>query len=142
MAYSDRESALEDKVKYLEDRAERAEAEVERLRGVLTEISRPKRGGIEANDSDEEWLEYLLGALYRERAAARAALAGTPSGEASEQKPPSILPPEREFVWTNQAYTMRVAEAVREACFREWASMLGGDLLSEVDIAAVVKGVR
>ena len=49
-------------------------AEVERLREALREIARPKRGGIEANDSDEEWLEYLRGALERERATARAAL--------------------------------------------------------------------
>lgn len=46
-----------------------------RLHAALTEIARPKRGGIEANDSDEEWIEYLRRALEREQATARAALA-------------------------------------------------------------------
>lgn len=49
-------------------------AEVERLRAVLAEIARPKRGGIEASDSDEDWIEYLRGALDRERQTARNAL--------------------------------------------------------------------
>lgn len=53
-----------------------ARAEVKRLREALAEIARPKRGGIEANDSDEDWIEYLRGALERERSTARAALAG------------------------------------------------------------------
>jgi hypothetical protein len=46
-----------------------------RLHDALTEIARPKRGGIEANDSDEEWVEYLRKALEREQSTARAALA-------------------------------------------------------------------
>lgn len=48
---------------------------------ALAEIARPKRGGIEANDTDEAWIEYLSMALERERSTARAALLlarGTP----------------------------------------------------------------
>lgn len=50
-------------------------AQRDELAEALREIARPKRGGIEANDSDEEWIEYLRKALERERATARAALA-------------------------------------------------------------------
>lgn len=54
-----------------------ARAEAARLRGALAEIARPKIGGIEAHDSDEEWIEYLRLALARERETAAAALAST-----------------------------------------------------------------
>jgi hypothetical protein len=55
----------------------RAVADATRLREALAEIARPKIGGIEANDSDEDWIEYLRKALMRERETAAAALANT-----------------------------------------------------------------
>lgn len=58
-----------------------AKADAARLREALNKIARPKRGGIEANDSDEDWFEYLRNALERERATARVALAAASSTE-------------------------------------------------------------
>ena len=115
-------------------RAERdaARADAARLRGVLEEIARPKRGGIEANDSDKEWIEYLRGALERERATARAALASTPT--------PDLVP---------RAELMRVAEAVKQACAaqftRSYTDEVGAwaaGLVRCVDLDAIVGGGR
>lgn len=57
---------------------EKLGADNARLRAALAEIARPKRGGIETNDSDEDWIEYLRRALEREQSTARAALAWCP----------------------------------------------------------------
>jgi hypothetical protein len=44
------------------------------LEEALQEIARPARGGIEANDSDEDWIDYLVQKCNRYQALARGAL--------------------------------------------------------------------
>ena len=61
--------------------------------------------------------------------AAEAALASTPA--------PASMP-----LAEVEAYGMKVAEAVLDECWSEWGSTAAGDESRDVDLAAVVKGVK
>ena len=54
-----------------------ARADAARLREALTEIGRPKFGGLEPSTTTEDALEYWSEACERERMTARVALADT-----------------------------------------------------------------
>ena len=54
--------------------ADALRARVKVLEEALLEIARVKRGGIEANDSDEEWFEFFRRRLNNYESLARAAL--------------------------------------------------------------------
>lgn len=90
--------------------------ELEALRAALAEIARPKRGGIEANDSDEEWFEYLRNALERERAIARSALSATDSAEWLEKHDAEVRAPLRAQV---DSLTQQLTAATNDAARAE-----------------------
>lgn len=57
-----------------EDTIQDLQARIKVLEEALQEIARPARGGIEANDSDEDWIDYLVEKCNKYQALARGAL--------------------------------------------------------------------